>query len=152
MKNVNMNMLNQYKTTAFIILGTIAVVVIAFIIGKKVAPKINPAPLPNDDPTGTLSEAEKERAEKFAERLHEELDGMSASYDVKLFEDYGVMGDKMFVAVYNEYNKEYADGTISLKKRIEDEVMWDWWSIKDDVSIRDAKKTIMRKFEKLNLD
>lgn len=144
-KQINFN-----KQTLYFFAGLVVVIVAIFFVGKLTA-KNTPAKisLPKDEVGGALTEEEKVQAHQMANDLFNELDGISWNYNEKIFADYLYFSNKLFVATYNDYNKNFSKDGKTLKTDMSEETFVDWWEIKP--AVKTYGELIVKKMDKLNL-
>jgi len=113
---------NYRKQLAIALVVLILVLIAYYAYHKFMDPKAEAVPLPNDDPNGVLSESEAASSRNLAVLLHDDMQGWFDSRDNELYQTYAQFSDKLFVAVYNEFNALYfSEGYGSLKSWFKDE-------------------------------
>jgi hypothetical protein len=135
--------MKNIKTYAIIGIIVIIIILVIFFMGKNTG-KNKPAPLPIDDPNSNVTDAESFEVRNLSNRLHNEMKGFGSS-DVDVFSEYSNLSDRLFVAVYNDFNNQYKkDGDGTLLEWIDDE----WFFGPRTTLIAD---NILSRMQRLNL-
>ena len=101
-------------------------------------------PLPNNS---NSTETEASIIRGLALALHNEMKGVGVNSSIDPFKDYLATTDRIFVSVYNDFNKMYqADGDGTLREWINGE----YWGMFDN-SNKTIKESITARMDNLNL-
>lgn len=94
-----------------VVLGVIAVFVIVIVCIKKFS-KVKNVPLPKDTNWGrTLTEVESNDVVRIADALHKDMSGWNIwGHDQRVYQEYSMTTDKVFVAVANYFAEKYGNG------------------------------------------
>lgn len=150
----------EAKTKTYLYIG-ISILFVGFVIywfGKK-ASTIQQAPLPNELPgMKELTTPEAKTVRDVATRLYNEMNGFNFTRDTKPYADFNNLSDKLFIAVYNDFNNSYASkGSGTLKEWINDEysaVINNFvlgFGLFSVGTFKTLKNSIFERFSKLNL-
>jgi len=142
-----MSRLLTYLKNPWVLLA-LAVVVIVVVWKLKGGSLINinrPTPLPTDNAGGELTDSEAQAVREIAMRLHSDMDGFTVVRDRETYREWMSMPDRLFVAVYNDFNNLYFnDGQGTLRQWIANEGPW-WGDF-------DSKANIIERMDRLNLN
>ncbi len=97
----------------YIIIAVVVVIIIALVYFQgKAAGTIKQVKLPNDEPgMKNLTDAEATQVREIARSLYEEMKGVNLlSRDPEPYDKLSKLSDTLFVAVYNDFNKNYGNG------------------------------------------
>lgn len=113
----------EYRRQIVIGLAVLIIAVISYYTFKKIIePSVEKVPLPDDQANGVLNETEAATANNLAVLLYEDMDGWFDARDNELYQSYAIVSDRMFVAVYNEFNRLYSSkGYGTLRSWLNDE-------------------------------
>lgn len=141
-----MSKLLTYLKNPWVLLALAGVLIlILWKWGKVSLLNINvPTPLPTDTAGGPLTDAEAEDVRSMAMQLHSDMDGFTVFRDREVWRQFMSMSDRLFVAVYNDFNNLFFDeGNGTLRQWIADEGPW-WGDF-------DSKANIIERMDRLNL-
>lgn len=141
-----MSKLLTYLKNPWVLLALAGVLIlILWKWGKVSLLNINvPTPLPTDTAGGPLTDAEAEDVRSMAMQLHSDMDGFTVLRDREVWRQFMSMSDRLFVAVYNDFNNLFFDeGNGTLRQWIADEGPW-WGDF-------DSKANIIERMDRLNL-
>jgi hypothetical protein len=144
-----MQILAQYKSVFIAVALFLLGFLLVYLWGRK-SGTVKPITLPNDTPGNqALSPQEAEYVRKLANDLYSDMDGINfLKRDHKLYEDFLNTSDRIFVAIYNDFNYlYYAKSKQTLRQWIEGEQFW--WQ--DVFKGNQIKNLLIRKFNRLNL-
>ena len=135
---------NITPTSKYVGYGAIALLLGAvFVYYKGKTAGNTHAPLPKNT---NSSETEASIVRGISLALHNEMKGIGFNGNIEPFEKYLVTTDRIFVAVYNDFNQMYqADGDGTLRDWINDE----YWGIASQA--KQVKESITIRMDNLNL-
>lgn len=139
----------NWKSPIAIVIYVILGIVIVYFVGKWSGKFVNkPNKLPSDTDWGAaLTESEGQEVRRLSRALHDDMDSYLVSAglrprDNQAYIDLAKMNDKLFTAVYNDFNDQYlVEENGTLKDWINDE-----WGLPGN-----TKTIILQKFNDLNL-
>lgn len=132
----------KYTVIAITIVVVILIILSVYFTGKKAGKqgKIRIIDLPSDN-GGTI---DPNKIRRIATELYNDMYGYNyRGHDMRAYQDFAMLSDTEFVAVYNDYNNQYYSlGSGTLKEWIMDEMFFD--ELIDDI--------ILPRMAKLNLN
>jgi hypothetical protein len=141
---------SKYAIYVIIAVVVIGVLVFIYFVGRRSGKvKIEQVDLPSDQPGGSvLTSQDNAKVRTIAQQLHDDMDGLNFSHQLKPYEDLLTLNDTLFVAVYNDFNNLFgAENKGTLRQWISDETSDWWWG----TSFSSLVKSIIARMDRLNL-
>ena len=115
------------KITIYVIVAVVLAVAIFFVYraGRKKA-TVEQAPLPDDTPEGAIpTPLDVNIVREMSASLYSDMKGWNFwNRDQEVYKRYAQSSDRMFVAVYNDFNNQYiSDDNGTLRQWLDDEIV-----------------------------
>ena len=117
------------KRLIYIGLAALAALILGWLIFRKRG--VEQAPLPADNPlspgAGQLTQEEARQVREISISLYQVLKGWALDIffrDPEPYQDFMGLSDRLFVAVYNDFNTNYSDGKDTLRNWINNDLYY----------------------------